>query len=546
MGLPENNTAWPPAEHTGRYSRMATSSVWYGGDPAELSAFYAGGSPRASVGVGVKHAISRIFGWFWSKEDPTAPDDKVHVPLAQDIATQSAELVGNGLRFEVQHTLFDAEGKPSKEQDAIVAKTQARLDELLDYGLFDATLLASLETAAALGSVGLRIGYDKTAGMKMPTIQRVDADSIVPEYVWGQLTAVTFWRIIARDGEQLWYHLERHERGRILHGLYMGQRGNLGLQVPLTDRRETAALAQLVDAEGAIAMISDRLSAISVANMLPDPLDRENNAGRSDFTPGVITLFDAIDKTMTSLMRDIQDGQSKLLLADYMLESNGAGRGVSFNEDQHLFTGLKMQPGENGDAPITQVQFKIRVDEHLRTLEDLTQRAIKMCGYAPDSDQGSDGGPQTATEFSGKAKRSISTRRKKLRYLQGIEDLLETLLWVDATYFQSGVTPLPVKMIAPPDSQPSLKELAETVNLLKQAEASSIRVRVQTLHPDWDSTQIDDEVAEIQGQTSVIDPLTFGLGGRNGLNAPGNGPSNAASNAATGEGEQEPTTEVTP
>lgn len=516
MGLPDNKTAWPPADHTGRYSRIASSSVWYGGDPAALSAFYAGGNSRATVVSGVKHAVSRFFGWFWSKEDPTAPDDKIHVPLAQDIATMSAELVGNGLRFEIQPTEFDEMGRPSEAQKPQIAKTQARLDDLLDYALFDATLLAALETSAALGCVGLRIGYDKSAGMTMPTIQRVDADSMVPEFVWGQLVAVTFWRIVRNDGEQQWFHLERHERGAIFHGLYRGTRGNLGMMMSLTDLPETAAIADLVDEDGKIPMVDGRMTAVSVPNMLPDPLDRENNSGRSDFTPGVITLFDAIDKTMTSLMRDIQDGQSKLLLADYMLDSNGAGKGVSFNEDQHLFTGLKMQPGEQGDAPITQVQFKIRVDEHLRTIEDLTNRAIKACGYSPDTDQAGSGAAITATEFSGKAKRSLSTRSKKLRYLQSVEDLLETLLWVDATYFDSGVTPMPVRMIAPDAVQPSLRELAETVNLLKTAEAASIRVRVQTLHPDWDASQVDDEVETIQTESSSIDPLTFGLGGRGG------------------------------
>lgn len=542
MGLPENRTAWPPAEDTSRYSRMRVTSTWYGGDPAQLEDLYQGSGKSAGYSSPLKAAISRVFAWFWSKSDPTAPDDKVHVPLAQDIATMSAELVGNGLRFEVQHTLFDNEGKPLKAQDAVVAKTQARLDELLDYGIFDAVLLAGLETSAALGSIGFRIGYDKTSGMTMPVIQRVDADSVVPEYVWGQLTAVTFWRVVAREGEIVWRHLERHERGAIFHGLYQGEVGNIGMRMPLADRPETAALAQLVDAEGRIIMVDGRLTAVSIPNMLPDPLDRDNGAGRSDFTPGVISLFDSIDRTMTSLMRDIQDGQSRLLIADYMLASQGVGKGVAFDEDQHLFTPLKMQPGETGDAPITQVQFKIRVDEHLRVLDDLTSRAVRMCGYNPDAENGSDGGEQTATEYSGKAKRSLSTRQKKLRYLQSLEDLLETLLWVDAKYFSSGVTPLPVKLIAPSAVQPSLKELAETVNLLKQAEAASITVRVRTLHPDWDQTQVDDEVAAIQGESSVIDPLTFGLrGAGGGFSAPGNGPSSSSSEKpATGEGDPEP------
>lgn len=514
MTLPDSGTAWPPAEHTGRYSRMQTSSVWYGGDPGKLAEHYAGGNASAEYNSSAKHAISRFFAWFWSRTDSTKPDEKVHVPLAQDLAAMSAELVGNGLRFEVQPTEFDAEGAPTAANKKLRDETQKRLDELLDYGLFDMVLSAGLETSAALGSVAFRIGYDKTSGMRMPTIQRVDADHVVPEYVWGRLVAVTFWRIVRRDGEIVWYHLERHVAGAIYHGLYMGTRGSLGQRVPLADHPSTAPLASLVDAESKITMIENRMTAVSVPNMLPDPLDRDNESGRSDFSPGVLMLFDAIDKTMTSLMRDIEDGRSRLLVADYMLDSRGAGQGVSFDEDRHLFTSLKRQPGEQGDPPIDQVQFSIRVEEHLRTIEDLTTRAIKMSGYSPDTEQGGDGNAITATEYAGKQKRSLSTRQKKLRYLQAIEDLLEALLVVDATYFDSGVTPMPVKLVAPAASQPSMKELAETVNLLKTAEASSIRVRVQTLHPDWDDTQIDAEVELIQGESSVIDPLTFGLGGR--------------------------------
>lgn len=510
MALPAANSAWPPAAHTKRYSRLKALSTWYGGDPDALIALYGGNTTQATDSPGI---VQRVFSWFWSKNDATAPNEKMHVPLAADIATMSSELVGNGIKWQVQFTEFDEDGTPSESQKTIVAKTQARLDELLESCNFEAVLLAGLETSAALGSFGLRIGYDKTTGMTKPVIMRVDADSIVPEYSWGQLVAVTLWRVVADENGSRWIHLERHERGAIYHGLYCGVIGNLGQPVPLTDRPETSALAQIVDADSKVITVPDVLTAVSVPNMLPDPLDRRGEVGRSDFTPGVLTLFDAVDRVYTSLMRDIDDGESKLIIADYMLDDRGAGKGVGFNENQHLFTKLRMQPGENGDAPITQVQFKIRVDEHIKAIDLLTRKAIESCGYNPDSDNGGDGQAITATEYNGKAARSVSTRAKKLRYLQTAEQLLEGLLKIDAAYFASGVTPLPVRMVAPPALNVDIAALAATVNLMKQAEASSIRVRVKTLHPDWDNDEIDAEVEAIQAESSVVDPLTFGLGG---------------------------------
>lgn len=514
-GLPENGAAWPPAEHTNRYSRMKVQATWYGGDPAQLTRLY--GGPEAAGNSRARSMVQRAFAWFWGRSDETKPDDKMHVPVAQDIANRSAEaLFGEGVKFVVQHTLFDAEGLPSEAQNEAVKATQLRLDKLLENMGFDSILLAGAEVAAALGSVAFRIAWDKAATGDMPVITRTDADAVVPEYEWGQLRAVTLWRVVRHlaDGTR-WLHLERHERGRILHGLYVSNTpGDIGRKVPLLDDPATAYLAPLVDAEGSIRTDTDTMTAISIPNMLPDPLDRLSNAGRSDFSPGVIALFDAIDKAYTSLMRDIDDGKSRLVIADYMLENKGAGQGVEFDEDQHLFMKLKMQPGDDSDAPITQVQFKIRVDEHLKTIEHLTNKALNMAGWNSDSEGASDGTQMTATEYSGRSSRSTATRAKKLRYMQLLERLLFDLLVLDAKHFGSGVTPLPVKMVVPPANSPSMKELAETAQLLRNAKAASTKVIVEHVHPDWDGDQVDREVERIEGEEPVVEtPDTFGAPG---------------------------------
>ena len=502
--LPSDSTAWPPASETKRYSRIAINSTWYGGDPQALSALYGGNVPTA--GPSQKNLVSRVYDWLWGQSDPTQLDDKVHVPVAQDIAQMSADLLfAESPRFVVQPVLFDANGKVPPEHEAEVKRTQRRLDDILTGCNMDALLLAGAETAAALGSAGFRIGWDTTT-MTMPVITRVDGDAIVPEFAFGQLSAVTFWRMPKIDGETVYFHLERHEPGRVLHGLYKGVRGNLGKRVPFVELTETAYLDELTNDEGEIVVIPKRMDAVAIPNMLPDPLDRLNGSGRSDYSPGVLTIFDSIDKAMTSLMRDIEDGRSRLLIADYMLDAKGPGQGVEFDANQRLFTRLKRQPGEQGDPPIDQVQFTIRVDEHLRTLDYLIAQAVKLCGYNTDAEIGENAAAMTATEYSGRAKRSMATRAKKLRYWQALEPLMETLLHVDAEFFGSGVVPLPVQMDVPPATQASARSLAETIEIVERAKAASLEVKVKMLHPDWDDDAVREEVAALRAEQSLASP----------------------------------------
>jgi hypothetical protein len=482
---------------------MRTNSTWYDGDPVQLRSLYAGEQTSTRK---QGNLLTRAYDWFWGQSDPSAPDDKIHVPLAQDIAQMSSELLfAAPPKFVVQPIKFDADGKVPEAHAKIVEQTQRRLDTILDACQFESVLLAAAETSAALGNVGLRISYD-TQTMDAPVIVRVDGDAIVPEYRFGQLVSVTFWTIVAKQGEVMWYLLEQHEPGQITHALYKGVVGNIGTQQPLDSLPQTAGLVDITDENGVVATVEKGMSATSIPNLLPDPSDRMNNSGRSDYSPGVLSLFDAIDEAMTSWMRDVEDGRSRLLVADYMLQSNGPGKGVQFDTDQHIFTPLKRQPGETGDAPIDQVQFDIRVDEHMRTVDYLINKAIKSCGYNTDSELGEGGGEMTATEYEGRARRSLNTRAKKLRYWQAVEPLLTTLLKIDAQYFKSGITALPVKMEVAAPVQSSDKALAETVEIVERAKAASLEVKVRMLHPDWDDPSIDEEVARIRAEQSIADP----------------------------------------
>ncbi|MCL4293905.1 MAG: capsid protein, partial [Acidimicrobiia bacterium] len=74
-----------------------------------------------------------------------------------------------------------------------------------------------------MGGVYLRTVWD-TQVADHPMLDVVHADRAVPEFRWGRLVAVTFWRTLTADraAAVVWRHLERHEPGVIFHGLFEG------------------------------------------------------------------------------------------------------------------------------------------------------------------------------------------------------------------------------------------------------------------------------------------------------------------------------------
>ncbi|QCQ57450.1 portal protein [Microbacterium phage Sucha] len=565
MPLPANDTPWPPTKDLDRYATMRVNAIWYEGDPQKLGGLYQGGTVEAAT-TGTEGMARRIYTtvkrWFWGLPPAEGErDTKIHVPIAQDIATLSSELLfsqtpvikldvpkierekappapspitgtlpPDPITGEVPETgappVDQATGEVATEvvDDPAGIEAQATLEWLLDRIGLQAVLLASAETQSPLGSVCLRVAWDETIDDKAPFITRVDADAAIPEYRWGKLVALTFWRVIYVKGNKVVRHLERYERGLVLHGLYEGTGDNLGHQIPLASYEETAWLAEegvLQNGNELVGVPEGAFLATSVPNKLPDPSDRQAAIGASDFSPGVLTLMDAVDEIATSLMRDIDLGKGRVFLARYMLEDKGAGRGAEFNEDQRYFSPLNLNPAEQEQMPLIASQFAIRVDEHLRSIEWYAAKAVRAAGYNPDSDFGDDGGDMTATEYTGKNRRSFSTREKKVLYwTEALRQVIESLILVFNEKFAvaAGKTPIPeeypILIEFPPAARPDIKFLAETASLMKSAEAASMKVRVQLLHPDWDDTQIDQEVEIIQSElkaSATIDPATFGL-----------------------------------
>lgn len=519
MPLPTGDMTWPPTDLTVQ-TAYADWDAWYAADPDRLMDRYANRGVRElpeQRPVQQRDGIwGRLARWFWGAPIPVGEKrTSMHVPLAADIARTSSELL-----FSEPPKLIAAE-KQKATQDA--------LDALVDDGLHPA-LLEGGEICAALGGVYPRIVWDVTVSDR-PWVDMVAADRAVPEFAYGRLRAVTFWTVLERDGKAVTRHLERHESGHILHGLYAGTPTELGKRLPLEARDETRGLAD--DVPTGI----DLLTAAYVPNVRPARAWRNRpqaaGLGQSDFA-GVEPIFDALDEVYSSWMRDIRFGKGRIIVPNSMLTSNGPGQGASFDMERSIFTGLEMlpRPGDTG-KPWDIAQFAIRVAEHRDTARELMEIAVRQAGYSGATfGLSEDGQAVTATEVKARQTRSLTTRARKALYWQpAMRQILLAWLAISAAQFK-----VPgLDLSAPPDVEfpdgitESQEEIATALQLFSAAEAMSTEVKVRAIHPEWDDTQVRAEVDAIHSERDpglLADPAAIGVGGH-GLLPPGGDPATA-------------------
>ncbi|MEV8623401.1 phage portal protein [Streptomyces sp. NPDC051079] len=525
MPLPTSDMTWPPIDPIVQ-SDLADWDAWYSAEPDRLEARYEGrgtyGNPNrpAQYAGGIRGKVAR---WFWGNPTPAGEKrDKLHIPLAGDIARTSS-----GLLFsEPPKLISDHEG------------TQARLDQLVEQGLHP-TLLESGELCAALGGAYYRVVWDGEVSDR-PWIDTVAADRAIPEFRYGKLVAVTFWTVLpgpdGYDDRRVFRHLEKHERGRIYHGLYEGSATSLGAARPLQDHPATAPLAAEVDAEGGLDTgAPNHLTASYMPNVRPARgwrhIPTAANWGQSDFQ-GIEGILDALDEAWSSWMRDIQNGKGRIVVADALLQSAGPGKGAVWEEEKRVFTGLNMLPRADGKgSTIDVVQFEIRVAEHRDTCAALVEQAARQAGYsAATFGETGDGTAVTATEIRARQRRSLMTRARKALYADpAIADIVAALLAVEAGK-RFGVDGLDVSVPPKVEFEDSISEstgeLAATVELLNRGVAASIDTKVRIMHPDWDDAQVAAETKRITDENALgptADPTLTGAEGPSDAGFPSDG-----------------------
>jgi hypothetical protein len=489
--LPDAGSSWPPKPLECVFGDLAKWGAWWGGNPDELSRVY-GGSGSTTETNWREQGMRRTLQRFWWGQPPKAGEQrgKLHVPVAAEIAQVSADLIF---------------GQPPTITVDDDEATQERIDALMGDRAGQ-QLHEAAESAAALGHVYLRVGWDRDIDSTGPLLSTIDADAAVASYAFGRLKEVTFCREWESSGTVL-RHLELHEVGIIWHAAYLGDHTSLGKMVPLSAHPETADLADAAmvaddsRAGSGIETGIDMLDVVGVANTRSKNwrhLPAGKDLGAADIA-GVEAALDALDDCWSSWLRDIRHGRSRIHVPMHMMDNQGLGKGATFDLDRELYVGLTSPP--DGPLQLETTQFKIRFAEHAATASALLERIVGGAGYSLQT-FGLDPSTstQTATESWARQNRTQNTRNGKLRHWNpALVDLTRILLAVDVAQFGGTANPDAEVTVQFADTvSDSQLTRAQTASLLAAAGAASTETLVELVHNDWDGQRQADEVARIK------------------------------------------------
>ncbi len=424
---------------------------------------------------------------FWRRKGKA----KIHVPLAADIASTSADLLFSEMpRF----TCFD-EKKEDQETDK-----QVRLDQIISGNDLASKLHEAAESASAMGDVYLKISYDKDE-YDFPIVSVAQADEALPEYRHGVLKCIHFFTVIKIDPKDLsyWRVYERYTPGKIKMAVYCGTSSQLG-------KKQDDQVVNELGFETEITAPVRMMLAAHIPNMRPNRVFRSQSIGRSDME-GMRDMLDALDETWSSWMRDIRLAKSRLIVpAEYLRRKPSD----MFKEDQYKFefdedvetlVALDLDTEKAGTNAITPSQFLIRAEEHSKTMEKLIRNIISMSGYSPQTfGLDIEGNAQSGTALHIREKKSYSTRGKKENYWKSpLERIMTAVLQLDAKlYGTKGVHSEDTVQVNFSDSLANdTASLASTLEMLHRAKAISTEIKVKMLHPDWTANQVEAEVQKI-------------------------------------------------
>ncbi len=496
MPFPQPGSTFPPEDYRKWYNKIIEWSAWYSGDPQQLLDLYSS----------MLYFPNTDTGRFWARIEAEERAGCVHLPVAGDIATTSANLLFSETPiFDYNH---DAPGGD-------------RITNFMKENGFLNILLEAAEIAAAMSGVFLKLDIEPEL-VKVPIVTAITPLQAIPYFWRGWLWEVLFFRTVREElgGSVIFrlFELRRRENGKLVieYKLYKGSNDRVGREIDLKAIDETANLG-LED----ITYNINGLGCVYIPNMRPNKLMPGSPLGINDYSGGIITLMDSLDFAWTSWMRDIELGMAQLLIDEELLErpdggivtQETAGSRARFNKFQKAFIKLNLSPwrigGEN-IKPIEPVQFDIRVDEHLKTCETLLFQIVSQSGYSPQTFGMVEYGRQTdsGVALRIRERKSLLTREKKSRYWQpAIWELLfqMQLLDVQSNLSPESYQPQEINVELQDSIITDEREKSESVRNLDQAKAASTYTKVKILHPEWEE---DDVLQEVQ---RIIDEQGMGM-----------------------------------
>lgn len=490
---------FPPKEHD--LAKYDVYGAWYSGDVDALHGVW-GTTPTAKQNNA-----------FWGKDNKDTGLSRVHVPLASDIAQTSADML-----FASVPDITIPEADES-ESNTRAQEAYDRLVEIINQSDLHSTLIEAGETASALGGVFIKPVWDADF-VDFPLLTIVQADHAIPEFQWGILKAVTFWKVIKEEDDEhqigekkVWRLFERHcmenKRAVLYTSIHCGRKNEIGDPVPFAEVEGYENLQERID------LGYDSIMVRYIPNIRPNRLMRGSALGQSDLA-GTETLLDAIDETYSSLMRDVRIARARLIIPEKFLDFGQTRDGYTvtqFDNEKAVYAPINADPMLDKDAKMMATQFTIRTEQHVATILDLIERVVIHAGYSPQTFGLKLEGSESGKALSIRERKTFTTRQKKWRYwATALEDLLHMLLYIDNVFLKNK-TPFDLRpSVAISDSADrDIMVLAETMKALHDAQSISLDTKIRMLHPEWDEEQIQAEIEMVKEEFGIgqtIDGLT--------------------------------------
>lgn len=536
MPLPRHESPWPPVRLGTTQPKMGEWSAWMSGDPERLASVYgaSSGPVYGATQVQRRSQLGRLRRRFWgstpSTTDQPAPH-RVHIPLPADICSASGALMWGTPPTLTTNDKF----------------ATASIERLINERNLWENMKAAFAVAAGLGGTYLRASWDPMVpGGAFPTW--VDADKADPVFSpWGDLREVTFMRVLeplSAGSVTVWRHLERHYLsdgsetaggvnqapgvGMIEHTLWAGTDQNIGTMRRFTEHYAVEGFASYPGALPVILTLTTGgpgLAVEYVKNRAEQFGWREDPVGaflgRSDFDQ-VEPQFDSLDRVWSSLIREIDLAKARVFIPTTMLQSLGAGQGAGVDLDRELYVPMNIptQIDSTLEQSMKMSDFPIRVDEHLRAINEIQQGILRDAGYSARTfGEDESGNAMTATEVVSRNSRSGVTRAEKIALAgPAVRRVLIKCLQMNESLIGSPRLTEDVNLSWPNAEQEPAETRARTVQMLDAAGSISLWFKLITQYPGMATEDLLLEYRRIRaegmnnpdqvgGAVSIDDPL---------------------------------------
>jgi hypothetical protein len=459
---------------------------------------------------GDREWLKRMHGWDLDR------DYKVD-SLAKRIAAGWADFL-----FADDITITAATGdEPANEEpdeetpgDAMAEAAQAEIDHIVEVNKLPALLHRAERKVISEGEAYWKLHVNRAIA-EVPLITWCSRLETVPLFYGERLLAAAFVTVRARvheiyqHGEEertevVYRHAEIHGDQRVVNVLYRGTQEQLGARVPLDRIDVTAEYAE--EWRHGLPMLAGRVV---------NDLDDDDTQGVGDYDGIVDQLLD-LNEAMTIAAENARlTGKDRIFAAGRFMQADG-----TFDASMEVFQ-VEQDDSALGEGdskpPVVAIEKSYDAAPLWLHIQNLVKTALNRVGLVPQwIGEDVQGHGETGLAIRLRFIPTTNAAKGKLReWMHVIPRQIDLMLQVASLSIEEGGFGKDVAQVEPPAvefgdpiPQDQSRDLLD-VSAAVVSEVMSRTTAIATLHPEWDESQVEEEIARIDKdkEAGLLQPL---------------------------------------